>query len=415
MRVAFFLDGFPYPSETFIVNQIVEVIKTGAAVDLYSVRRIFTTVLHPRVDKYDLLKRCVYVPVIPVGRNKRIFRFLLNILPRYIPRPLIFFKCISARDYREQIRNLSIFFYAVPFFRKPQYDIIHCHFGPIGNLAVLIKQLGLISGKIVTTFHGYDLNKESIRGTKDFYKRLFDCGSAFTVNSSFLKQKAVSLGCPPDKIHLLPVGVDLEFFSPHQQGRTNKKIRILTVANLVEVKGIEYSIKAVAHLRNNVEYNIIGSGPLEESLSDLIRSLNAEGLIKLLGPKNQEEVKAAYSTSDIFMLTSIKAGDGSEEAQGLVIQEAQAMGLPVIVTDVGGIPEGLINEKSGFIVGQKDVASIVSRLKILVGNQALRSEMGEKGRGFVTQKYNIKNLNQDLIKLYAEVLYRNGLLEPKVY
>ena len=110
------------------------------------------------------------------------------------------------------------------------------------------------------------------------------------------------------------------------------KIRIVTVGRLTEKKGIAYSIRAVAELvrkyPDKVSYQIVGDGDLRPDLEKLIHELRMEECIELLGWKTQDELRTIYRKSHIFVLSSVTASDGDQEGQGLVIQEAQAMGLP---------------------------------------------------------------------------------------
>ena len=107
--------------------------------------------------------------------------------------------------------------------------------------------------------------------------------------------------------------------------------------------------------------------------------------------------------SHIFILSSITAKDGDQEGQGLVLQEAQAMGLPILSTYHNGIPEGVVDKKSGFLVPERDVDALADRLNYLIEHPNTWQDMGKTGREFVEKKYDIKKLNQKLVEIYQRL------------
>ena len=186
-------------------------------------------------------------------------------------------------------------------------------------------------------------------------------------------------------------------------------IRILTVARLVEKKGLEYSIRAVAkvvnkHPKREIEYKIAGEGFLRDELKALILELGMDDKIKLLGWCDQDEVRKLFSESHIFILSSVTAESGDQEGQGLVLQESQAVGMPVISTLHNGIPEGVQDGRSGFLVPERDVDALAEKLEYLILHPEVWPKMGRAGRKYVEEHYDIKKLNQQLVKIYEELL-----------
>lgn len=184
-------------------------------------------------------------------------------------------------------------------------------------------------------------------------------------------------------------------------------MKIITIARLVEKKGIEYAIKAIAKVAENhpnIIYNIAGDGPLRESLEKLILDLKISDNVKLLGWMTQEQVRQLYVDSHIFVLPSVTAATGDREGQALVLQEAQAMGLPVVSTLHNGIPEGVLEGKSGFLVPERDVDALAEKIGYLVENPEIWTQMGQHGRKFVEERYDIKQLNKQLVEMYEKLL-----------
>lgn len=182
---------------------------------------------------------------------------------------------------------------------------------------------------------------------------------------------------------------------------------IATTGRLVEKKGIEYSIRAVASLAKdypNLEYNIIGDGDLREYFQQLIQELNIGHIVKLLGWRQQQQIIEILDNSQIFIAPSVTAKDGNQDAPVNTLKEAMAMGLPVIATDHGGIPELVEDGFSGFLVPERDAAAIAEKLSYLIEHPENWVAMGKAGREYVEKHYDMEKLNAKLIEIYQQVL-----------
>jgi colanic acid/amylovoran biosynthesis glycosyltransferase len=289
-----------------------------------------------------------------------------------------------------------------------RYDIIHCHFGPNALVGLFARDAGILHGKLITTFHGYDVNTYPRKHGHDVYRRLFQRGDLFTANSRFTAGRAEALGCPKDKIVVLPVGVDLgDFKHTVRKATPGEEIRLLTVARLVEVKGIEYGIRAVARVTRSfprIRYQIVGDGPMLTQLRELADNLGVAGSVDFLGGQTRDEVGRLYDRAHLFLLPGVVGSDGAQEGQGLVLLEAQACGIPVLATRVGGIPESVLDGDSGYLVGQRDVDALSKKLAHLIEHPELWPEMGRKGRALVEGKFDADSLHEQLVGIYQGVL-----------
>jgi colanic acid/amylovoran biosynthesis glycosyltransferase len=235
---------------------------------------------------------------------------------------------------------------------------------------------------------------------------MYRAADAVTAGSRFIAAKIAANGCAPEKIRILPVGVRMDEHPP--LAFANRSARtILSVGRLVEVKGFRYGVEAFAAVRKEfpeAEYLIVGQGSGSAELLSLARELGvAEGL-KLLGPQSGERVAELYGRASVFVLPSIRARDGAEEGQGLVLQEAQASGLPVVSTLVGGIPEGVREGETGFLVPQKDPDALADRIRRLLGDADLRERMGRSARAFAEGNYDMRVLSARLLGIYEAAL-----------
>ncbi len=354
-------------------------------------------------------------PFIP--RNK-LLRFLkaFGLLMANLRDARYLLRTLNIRRYGKYAANLQFFYDTIPYLREREFDIVHCQFGPNGIKALNFREIGLLKGRLITSFHGFDINEKAFLSwpshysRKGLYRDLSKECEIFTVSSIFSKQTVVNLGIPAQKIEVLPVGLDTKKFIRDQNTivPTAPPI-VLTVSRLVPFKGLEYSMLTIKNLIPDfpsLKYHILGEGEERPTLEKLIRELGLEKNVFLHGAATQEQVLAFYNRAQVFLLSSIEAEDGEVETQGLVVQEAQSMELPVVVSNAGGTPEGLIDGKTGFVVPQKDVHGMTVKLRTLLQNPTLRDAMGKAGRAFVVERYDNKVQHQKLMQLYQALLHK---------
>ncbi len=193
--------------------------------------------------------------------------------------------------------------------------LIHSHIGPMGcyNLN-LKKNLGL---PMVTTFYGIDLSFFARAGWARRYAPLFDAGECFFVEGSHMKTCLAELGCPHDKIKIIHIGADTaDFVYKPRTVEEGRKIILLFCGRLIEKKGLEYALRALALISNrytNIEFRIIGDGPLKSDVIKLIQDLNLDGVVKLLGYIPYAETKREMDNAHILVQPSVTAANGETE------------------------------------------------------------------------------------------------------
>ena len=410
MKIAFIVGTFPALSVSFIINQIKGLIDRGHEVDIYALDGApeDTSKVHPIVEEYRLLERTYYPPTKPKNsllRRLKTFGLLLANLPK---NPWVLCQLFDVTRFGKEARRQILFYRAMPFLRRESYDIIHCQFGLFGIIALALRQIGLIEGKLITGFRGYDISRYLQKRGDGVYDELFKQGDFFIANCEFFRQRAIKLGCEEEKIVVLGSGIDCSKFAfTPRHFPSDGRVRIATTGRLVEKKGIEYGIRAIAYLAEacpNIEYNIIGDGPLKEHFQKLIAELNVGHIIKLVGWKQQEELIEILDNSHILIAPSVTAADGNQDAPVNTLKEAMAMGLPVIGTLHGGIPELIEDGISGFLVPERDAEAIADKVLYLIEHPEIWTDMGASGRKRVEQKYDMNKLNERLVDIYQQQL-----------
>jgi colanic acid/amylovoran biosynthesis glycosyltransferase len=407
MKIAFIVSAFPKLSETPILNQITGLLDRSHEVDIYAEQSVPESRIHPDIEKYRLLER-TYYHVIPKNKCWRLLKGLGIILVNFHRNPRAILNALNVFRFGRYAITLAILYRLVPFLNNGPYEIVHCQFGPCGDGALTLKEVGLLNGKLITTFRGYDMNQLPNQYGDRMYERLFNEGDLFLVVSEQGKVRLIELGCNEKKILVHRSGVDLKkfSFSPCQLNG-NGQVQVVTIARLVEVKGVEYGIRAVAELakhNSNIQYSIIGDGPLRQELELLIHRLDMDNVIQLLGEKQQHEIRNILKNAHILLASSITDKNGHQDALPNVLKEAMASGLPVISTRYSGIPELVENGVSGFLVPEKDVESLAERLGYLIEHPEIRADFGQAGRKQVEEQYDIEKLNDQLVRIYQQLL-----------
>ncbi|MBI4309660.1 MAG: glycosyltransferase [Candidatus Omnitrophica bacterium] len=400
MTFVFVVDAFPTVSETFILNQITGLIDLGHEVLIFSAARPDERDFHDDIRAYDLLKKTYYHNDRP-GKLMRILWGLLLII-LYGPRnPKAVLNSLNFFKYGKEALSLTYFYKVMLFLGVGKIDIILCHYGPNGNFAVLMKELG-IKGKLVTMFHGYDIRRGIEHGGK-IYAPLFQQGDAFLSISDYNYKHLVEFGAPVEKIHAHPVGIDLQryVFSPRHP--PEGPIKILTVSRLIKEKGMAYGLEAIHKLIHergltHIEYCILGDGPQRQELEAMAEQFGLKGKVYFLGYQIQAGVIKMLQQSHIFFLPSVA------EALPVVLMEAQAAGIPVVATHVGSVAQVMADGRSGFLVPAMDVNAMCDKLEYLVRNPGQWAAMGTAGCQHVQERYDIKKLNQRLVDLCQGLL-----------
>src|SRR5712692_622388 len=314
LRIAIFVGSFPVFSKTFILRQITGLLDLGHEVNIFAdVRAEGEGPVQPEVGQYRLLERTTFMdmppetapwemPVCPLtGRTwppgaaapvhnaRRVALAIGKFLRCLVTSPRLAFRVLDRREYGYQAASLSgLHRLAKLSGEQKRFDVLHAHFGPVGNSFRFAKELW--RAPLVVSFHGYDFSTVPRKEGTGVYQRLFRTADIVTVNSEYTRGRVQQLGCLPAKLHKLPMGLNLDdFVFRERTWNAGEPIRILTVARLVEIKGHESAIRAVARSRERhagVRYDIVGDGPLRKQLEQLVIELGLQDAITIHGAQD---------------------------------------------------------------------------------------------------------------------------------
>ena len=273
---------------------------------------------------------------------------------------------------------------------KPEPDLIHAHFsypdgyGVMGlakkwKIPLVISALGTIERKVA--YEGTYTSKQIIEAM-NFADKILSV-------SEDLKVHIINLGIDENKIHVVPNGVDTEIFKPagKEHARTilnlpqEKKI-VLFIGALRKIKGVDYLIEAAKNfVDTNTDLYMVGRDDgLKKSLEKRAEELKIADFIKFTGPVNHEDIPLLISASDILVLPSLSEGRPN------VILEALSCEIPVVATDVGGIPELMLDGETGYLVHAKNPTQLSEKINKLLEDKSRREKMGKFGRKSIIQR-----------------------------
>lgn len=286
------------------------------------------------------------------------------------------------------------------------YDLEHYFFSlPTGLLSLLPmeeEQVPYIVSLRGSDVPGYDPFNEKLEKLhwllKPVTRRIWQRAEKVVALSDALAETA-SRTAPEIDIEVIPNGIDIDQFSPPEQRHRRTPIRLITVARLLERKGIHTILEALAKpSRLPVQLQIIGTGPYEARLRELVNELHLADRVSFLGFVPNEKLPAYYRSADIFVLPS------ATESFGLVFAEAMACGLPIIASNVGGIPETVRDGIDGLLCPPDDPMALRGNLVRLMSDFGAREEISQSQRQRILRYYPWEHIAERYAELYRSVL-----------
>ena len=417
MRVLMVLVDFPALSETFVLDQITGLIDRGFDVDIMAAGARKEVTVHPDVNAYSLLSRVRYVESSATGGSrllrwgrlsaKLIWQGQLGLLKEAIRAGLH-----RALKRPSVVGALQLLAYARALERLPCPDVVLCHFGPNGELMVRLRKAFKASWAVATFFHGYDVSALLGRNGPGVYDRLLREGDLFLPASEVFQERLLELGAAADRTVVQRMGVRPERLTSEEEENTaaRREFVFVSVGRLVEKKGLEYAIQAIAKCRQmdldvKLTLVIVGDGPLMGHLLDKIRELRVEDIVRIHGSLPRERIREKLLAANAFILPSVTAEDGDMEASPVAISEAMAVGLPVLSTHHGGIPEIVDHEVTGLLVAERDVNALADAMYRVVRNRGVARRMGRAARQKVERELDLDRWN-DVLAARIETLAR---------
>jgi L-malate glycosyltransferase len=291
--------------------------------------------------------------------------------------------------------------------KREKLDLIHAHYAiPHAVCALLAKQMTGKHLKIVTTLHGTDITVlGSDPSMKDLIKFGIEKSDAVTAVSHALAQQTYDLIDPDQKIETVHNFIDDRVYRKKEVDYLRKEYGILPdekvvihVSNFRRVKRVPDVVKAFHLIQKEIPSKLllVGDGPEMTIVCHQVRQLGLEDRVLFLG--KQESVEELYSISDLTLLLSEK------ESFGLVLLEAMACGVPCIGTNIGGIPEVIMDGETGYVCELGNIGEVVSKSLHILKDEQRWQTMSKRSLEVVLEKFHSQEIVNQYEKIYYDVI-----------
>lgn len=376
-RVLHIVRRFGEPSQTFVLDAILELQRRGWGTDVLSL-------LPPTGagKKFPVFER----PRRSVLRRAR---------QRLIPQTP---SALAASDWAAAIRA-----------RRPQ--LLHVHFGWNAAQVDDIASFGIPP---LVSFHGSDINAWPHRDPANLetYHRMFPRLRRVTVVSGVLGQRLRDLGFT-GTIDVIPAGVNLDRFRYRDPTANGRDPRLLFVGRIVACKGLETLVSALPLvLRDDrrVRLEVIGDGELRGEAETMARDLGVGDHIEFRGARGHDAVARAMRDADILIVPSRRSHAGEEEGSPVAPKEALAIGLPVVATNIGGIPNIVPPEYRSELVPPDDPSALAAQILKVLNAPGSWCERARTGRSWIEREFDADKLITRLEGVYRAILMGSDAL-----
>lgn len=401
--VAYIMSRFPKLTETFVLYEILEVERLGVRVEIFPLLRENQKVTH--AEARALVTRAHFQPFLS--------RRILWAQWYFIRRKRGSYFALLSDVFRGTLGSINFFFGALGIFPKAvlfAYEMedlnirhVHAHFATHPAVAAYIVHR-LTGIPYSFTAHGSDLHVDRTMLAQKVQS------ASFVVAISSYNKSLIVQECGEEvrnKTHVIHCGVDTDLFQPRRMerppGLTSATLfQILCVGSFEEVKGHEFLVDAcsvLAHKRVNFVCHLVGEGPLRHKTEKQVYALGLAESITFHGGLPRAEIVAMLSEVDAFVLASVPTKRGKREGIPVVLIEAMASGLPVVASDLSGIPELVENGASGILVPPRNSDMLAGALERLYQKPALRTDMGLCGRRRVLSDFCLCRNTRRLLEL----------------
>ncbi len=386
-RVAYIMSRFPGLSETFILREMCEMEQIGWDLELYPLIYQEESVIHEeakgwmhRARRPSLFSIGVENVKAMISRPGLYFSVLFQVFrengasPKFLSRAVIVFPkavWMAGRMVKERIRH------------------VHSHYATHPALAAwIINQLTGIPYGITVHAHDIFVDRSML------HRKLLDAKYIIAISKYNLEFLVNQYGdWVAQKTHIIHCGVYPDKYAVKSfSGNKTDRFEIISIGSLRPYKGFAFLLSACTILKRsgmNFRCRIIGGGELFKSLSIKINELNIGDVVELTGSKNQTEVAELLTTADCYVQPSIITSSGKMEGIPVSLMEAMACGLPVIASDISGIPELVVHKKTGLLVAPGDPKALVDAILQIYNDASWARILAEQGRDLALREFDI--------------------------
>ena len=412
-NIAYLLKGYPRLSETFILQEILGFERRGIQLQLFSIIDPKEKLTHPSVGQ-------VQAPVCYLHSNdaqatrKAFEQSQLWLLKRHPLRLLrVWLYVLYKRRHLLTFQRLLEAGRLAQLLSEQNVQWLHAHFahGPTSVADFVYLLTGIPFSFSAHAKDIYQSSPDLLVRKIQRARFVATCSDASRRYLLGLLKDLPDAAHQQSKIHLVYHGVNTQRFSPAQTQSyrhvSDEPPLILSIGRFVEKKGYQFLIAACKILvERNICFQcaIYGSGPLKRDLQKQITHLGLEDYVHPHDERTQEDLPDIYRVGTLFVLPCCVASDGDRDGMPNVLLEAMATGLPVVSTNVGGIPELVEHDRNGLLVPEKDSLALANALERLLGDVTLRTSLGTAARQHVVTHFDAEQNLHALVACFTQCI-----------
>jgi len=402
VKIAYLAPEIPALSATFVYKEILALQELGVDVTCFSVHKPHSVAndaeLNSLKQKTSILYQSAKLAVI----QSHLILLLKSPVTYFSTLTKLVSDVFSVGLFSRTALGLVFrFFYAGQLakqLRDQQCQHLHIHFAHVPtDIGMYAASLAAIPYSV--TAHANDIFERGWLLVQKVERSAF-----FATISEFNRRYLLSLGVNADKLEIVRCGVDARQFATRENFVSAERVKIGTVGRLVEKKGIDTLIKAMALLKRQdlqCDLLIAGSGPLDNELLQLTKSLAlTDTEVQFLGAMAHTGVSAFIKSLDVFVLACKQDSNGDMDGVPVVLMEAMLSGVPVISTELSGIPELIINQQTGLLVKPNDAEGLAVAMTQMLSDSQLRTKMQAKAITKVNHEFSLLGNAEKLKQLF---------------
>lgn len=316
MKVAFVVGIFPAVSETFVIDQIADLRARGVEIEVLAFERGDSMHASQKYFDHEMDSFTTYLDY-PDRWGVRWLRAWPIALRLARQHPKLLFGSLNFVRFGRDALSLRLLYWS-SYFSRADFDLVHCHFGVVGRHFALIREAAGIEAEFVTSLYGFDVSQVFRDMPAEYYDRLKAACSLFFVMSLDMQRRVIENGFPAERVVVHPVSVEVDAYPFNRRElRADEPLQMLAVGRLVEKKGFDDLIRALAIVRDRADRpiacEIIGGGELDEELRALSSSLGLDDIVSFQGPVAVEQVIKAFEGAHVLVQPSKTASNGDME------------------------------------------------------------------------------------------------------
>jgi glycosyltransferase involved in cell wall biosynthesis len=411
LRVGFVVKRYPRYSETFIVREILAHEQAGLAIEIFAMRppndghfqdliaRVRAPVNYLYFPAEGLLPEQLSAVMLRANSFWEALSKTSTVLPRFW----------SALEGVRQEEASNIYQGAQLAYQVRQKGIQHLH-APFANEPATVARLGARFAGVSFSFtaRAKDIFHETVQ-PDNLRNKLKDAAAVVTVSDYHVNYLRSTYGPLAARVQRIYNGLDLEEF-PYQSPLDRPPL-VVAIGRLVEKKGFADLLQACALLSGRVPSftcQIFGSGVLKTELRAQIERLGLRGRVEMMGPRPQGEIIKAVQGAAVLAAPCIVCKDGDRDGLPNVIQEALALGTPVVSTNVTGIPEVVRHGETGLQIPQHDPPALARALERLLADGELRVRLATAARRLIETEFDIRRNTERRRALFRDAAGRSS-------